>query len=171
MQASDSAALNIPQRLQGWALTPTVSIRPPAGKMAAARSHQLNEEYVARFNLEACSLGQDQTARIAATATAASPRPRRSTQPAVACDASATGGAAQPPSNTAQPRGDWRAGPADPAGTAVPLAASNILCASVDWERQEAVFGCADHALYTVDLRQRKKARTLYTKRCGHTEW
>jgi WD40 repeat protein len=74
--------------------------------------------------------------------------------------------AAAVPSMTA-----WRTGPNNAVGTAIPLAAANILCASVDWERQEAVFGCADHALYTVDLKQRKKGRVMYGKRYGHTEW
>lgn len=53
----------------------------------------------------------------------------------------------------------------------MPLAASNILCASVDWERGEAVFGSVNHALYTLDLRRRTKGRTLYSRRFGHGEW
>ncbi len=66
----------------------------------------------------------------------------------------------------------WRQPPAAPPAS-ITVSDRNILCASVDWARQEAVFGTADHALYCVELRpgRRRKARTLYTKAAGHTEW
>jgi len=34
-----------------------------------------------------------------------------------------------------------------------------------------AVFGSADHGLKEVDIRHGRVTRTLYTKRCGHSEW
>eukprot|EP00752_Nemacystus_decipiens_P012686 g11239.t1 len=53
------------------------------------------------------------------------------------------------------------------------LSDRNLLCASVRGE--EAVFGCADHALYCVDLSRGVKTRQLYGSRskpdAGHKEW
>lgn len=53
------------------------------------------------------------------------------------------------------------------------LSDRNLLCASVQGE--EAVFGCADHALYCVDLSRGVKTRQLYGSRskpnAGHKEW
>lgn len=56
----------------------------------------------------------------------------------------------------------------------VDLSDRNLLCASVLGD--EAVFGCADHALYCVDLSQGTKTRQLYGSRskaadAGHKEW
>eukprot|EP01138_Halocafeteria_seosinensis_P008942 gb/GECG01009139.1/.p1 GENE.gb/GECG01009139.1/~~gb/GECG01009139.1/.p1 ORF type:complete len:576 (+),score=67.05 gb/GECG01009139.1/:1-1728(+) len=62
-------------------------------------------------------------------------------------------------------------GPQNPEGDLVDLSDRPLLCMSVDINRGEAVIGGSDHALYTVDLNARRKARTLYTKRYGHTEW
>lgn len=74
-----------------------------------------------------------------------------------------------------QPAADSRsiaAGAAPSEAARILLSADrNLLCASVDWERHEAVFGSADHACYTVDLRRLKKARTLLGKTAGHREW
>lgn len=53
------------------------------------------------------------------------------------------------------------------------LSDRNLLCASV--RDEEAVFGCADHALYCVDLSRGVKTRQLYGSRsrpnAGHKEW
>lgn len=53
------------------------------------------------------------------------------------------------------------------------LSDRNLLCLSVRGD--EAVFGCADHALYCVDLSRGTKARRLYgtqsNRRAGHSEW
>lgn len=53
------------------------------------------------------------------------------------------------------------------------LSDRNLLCASVRGD--EAVFGCADHALYCVDLLRGSKTRQLYGSRskpeAGHKEW
>eukprot|EP00887_Chlorella_sp_A99_P000295 scaffold13.g295.t1 len=65
----------------------------------------------------------------------------------------------------------WRPPCAPTSPARVELSQRNLLCASVDWEAGEAVVGSADHALYAVDLRHRKRARTLYGKAAGHTEW
>ncbi|KAL4422914.1 hypothetical protein ABPG75_009111 [Micractinium tetrahymenae] len=105
---------------------------------------------------------------------------------------------AQPPSCTGTPlRCDQAPGVADSAATAgtsatavsqwaeraPPLAARlqlsqagaglrrNLLCASVDWERGEAVLGSADHAAYAVRLRPPTRGRTLYTRAAGHKDW
>lgn len=56
----------------------------------------------------------------------------------------------------------------------VDLSDRNLLCASVLGD--EAVFGCADHALYCVDLSRGIKTRQLYGSRskvadAGHKEW
>ena len=54
------------------------------------------------------------------------------------------------------------------------LSDRNLLCASVLGD--EAVFGCADHALYCVDLSRGAKTRQLYgsyskSASAGHREW
>lgn len=53
------------------------------------------------------------------------------------------------------------------------LSDRNLLCTSVQGD--EAVFGCADHALYCVDLSRGLKRRQLYGSRskpdAGHKEW
>lgn len=63
--------------------------------------------------------------------------------------------------------------PAFPPAQLVDLSDRNLLCASVRGD--EAVFGCADHALYCVDLSRGVKTRRLYgsswNSRAGHTEW
>ncbi|CAM9710588.1 unnamed protein product [Scytosiphon promiscuus] len=67
----------------------------------------------------------------------------------------------------------WRDGPLDPAGQLLDLSDRNLLCASVRGD--EAVFGCADHALYCVDLSHGVETRRLYGSRskpdAGHKEW
>lgn len=77
--------------------------------------------------------------------------------------------AAPPPAQPA-PASDWQQPPAT-SPTAISLSDRNLLCGSVDWARREAVLGSADHALYSVDLRRRRKSRTLYSKQAGHREW
>ena len=44
------------------------------------------------------------------------------------------------------------------------------ICSSVDWVAGEAIIGSSDHALYGVDVNTGRVRRTLYTKKCGHTE-
>lgn len=60
-----------------------------------------------------------------------------------------------------------------PAKQLLDLTDRNVLCASVQGD--EAVFGCADHALYCVDLLRGVKTRQLYGSRsnpdAGHKEW
>ncbi|CAN0085148.1 unnamed protein product, partial [Hapterophycus canaliculatus] len=67
----------------------------------------------------------------------------------------------------------WRNGPVDPGGQLLDLSDRNLLCASVRGD--EAVFGCADHSLYCVDLSRGMKSRELYGSRskpdAGHKEW
>lgn len=41
----------------------------------------------------------------------------------------------------------------------------------MDVHDREVAFGCSDHGVYTYDINSGKKRRTLYTKRCGHSEW
>lgn len=47
-------------------------------------------------------------------------------------------------------------------GRLVQLSDQPVLCSAVSPDGSEAVFGCSDHALYTVDLLSCKKSRTLY---------
>lgn len=60
-----------------------------------------------------------------------------------------------------------------PAWQLLDLSDRNLLCASVRGD--EAVFGCADHALYCVDLLRGVQTRQLYGSRskpdAGHKEW
>lgn len=94
--------------------------------------------------------------------------------------ACAAAGWAQPAAATAPtpaavgppPSAAWRL-PPPTAPVRISLSDRNILCASVDWQWQEAVLGSTDHALYALDLRcgRRRKARTLYGRAGGHTEW
>lgn len=69
--------------------------------------------------------------------------------------------------STASP---WRTPPSEAARIELSHDGRNLLCASVDWRRGEAVLGSADHAVYAIDLARRSNARTLHTK-TGHREW
>ncbi|CAN0081538.1 unnamed protein product, partial [Discosporangium mesarthrocarpum] len=63
----------------------------------------------------------------------------------------------------------WYHGPVDPAGKLVDLSDRNIMCLSVHGD--EAVFGCADHALYCVSQETGQLTRKLHSRRGGHREW
>lgn len=63
----------------------------------------------------------------------------------------------------------WAAGPVDPAGRLMDASDANLLC--MDVAGDQVVAGGADHGLSVWDLRTAKKSRTLFSKRCGHTEW
>jgi len=54
-------------------------------------------------------------------------------------------------------------------GRIVDVSDRNVMCMSVLGEK--AVLGSADHGLKELNLRAGQVTRTLYTKRCGHTEW
>lgn len=60
-------------------------------------------------------------------------------------------------------------GPVDPAGVLMDCSDRGIIC--MDVHDREVAFGCSDHGVYTYDINSGKKRRTLYTKRCGHSEW
>jgi hypothetical protein len=59
--------------------------------------------------------------------------------------------------------------PRDPSGQEVDLSDRPILCSSTD-SRMEVVFGGADHALYSVNI-SNKKVIKMYSKKYGHTDW
>ena len=65
----------------------------------------------------------------------------------------------------------WRTGPRVEAGQLVDLSDRPLLCMALSLDRNEAAIGGSDHSVYTVDLKSGRKARTLYTKKYGHTEW
>eukprot|EP00929_Paragymnodinium_shiwhaense_P112351 TRINITY_DN80609_c0_g1_i1.p1 TRINITY_DN80609_c0_g1~~TRINITY_DN80609_c0_g1_i1.p1 ORF type:complete len:657 (+),score=110.54 TRINITY_DN80609_c0_g1_i1:158-2128(+) len=54
-------------------------------------------------------------------------------------------------------------------GRVIDVSDRNVLCMSVLGDR--AVLGSADHGLVEVDVAKGRKLRTLYSKRCGHSEW
>lgn len=54
-------------------------------------------------------------------------------------------------------------------GRVIDVSDRNVMCMSVLGEK--AVMGSADHGLKEVNVRAGQVLRTLYTKRCGHTEW
>jgi F-box/WD-40 domain protein 7 len=54
-------------------------------------------------------------------------------------------------------------------GRVVDVSDRNVMCMSVLGEK--AVLGSADHGLKELNIRSGQVLRTLYTKRCGHTEW
>jgi len=54
-------------------------------------------------------------------------------------------------------------------GRVVDVSDRNVMCMSVLGEK--AVLGSADHGLKEMNIRAGQVLRTLYTKRCGHTEW
>jgi WD40 repeat protein len=62
--------------------------------------------------------------------------------------------------------------PRDPSGQEVDLSDRPILCSSTasDISRMEVIFGGADHALYSVNVNN-KKVIKMYSKKYGHTDW
>lgn len=60
-------------------------------------------------------------------------------------------------------------GPIDPQGVMLDQSDRPALCMSVN--DTEVVVGSSDHALYTFDLTNGRKLRTLYSKQFGHKEW
>eukprot|EP01041_Mallomonas_annulata_P001875 gene1875-3635_t len=62
--------------------------------------------------------------------------------------------------------------PEDPAGRRVDVSDRPLLCMSKSSDGREVVVGGADHALYSIDVRDvRKRHVQMYSKRCGHTDW
>jgi len=60
--------------------------------------------------------------------------------------------------------------PNDPAGKLYDLSNLPLLCSSS--YNDEVVFGCADHALYAINITDKsKRIKKLYTKQHGHAEW
>ena len=65
--------------------------------------------------------------------------------------------------------------PSDPSGIQVDLSDRPILCLSSNGI-DEVVFGCADHALYAVNIDSLMggkpgRPKTMYSKQFGHTDW
>lgn len=65
----------------------------------------------------------------------------------------------------------WARGPRDPAGELVTVSHRPVLCSALDRRRNRVAIGSSDHAVYEVDVATAAVARTLFTKRYGHTEW
>ena len=60
--------------------------------------------------------------------------------------------------------------PIDPTGRLYDLSNLPLLCSSS--YNDEVVFGCADHALYAINISDKsKRIKKLYTKQHGHAEW
>jgi len=64
----------------------------------------------------------------------------------------------------------WRVSPKDPRGILFKASDRPLMCLSV-YDKNEAVVGSSDHALYTFDPSTGRRKRKLYTKRHGHREW
>lgn len=80
----------------------------------------------------------------------------------------------------------FRNGPSDVQGTLVGLSDRNLLCLSISPVLQvqqrggargsrkrgrEVAVGCADHGVYTFELKTGTPLRQLYSKTHGHTDW
>jgi len=63
----------------------------------------------------------------------------------------------------------WAAGPANAEGRLMDASDANLLC--MDVRGDLVVAGGADHGLTVWNHRKGTKERTLFSKRCGHTEW
>ena len=140
-----------------------------AGFHAAATAHRAADAYMAAFDavFDGSEVWRHPPALMRngsglEQAAAARPAPTLVPHPQAAV-------AAPQPAQPA-PTSAWQQPPAA-STTAISLSDRNLLCGSVDWARQEAVLGSADHALYSVDLRRRRQSRTLYSKQAGHREW
>ncbi len=60
--------------------------------------------------------------------------------------------------------------PIDPTGKLYDMSNLPLLCSSS--YNDEVVFGCADHALYAINISDKsKRIKKLYTKQHGHAEW
>eukprot|EP00793_Prasinoderma_coloniale_P000805 PRCOL_00003955-RA len=138
---------------------------PP--KYSAARSHELNDAFCERIE-QALTLQGEAAAAESATA-ARAPAAARAAGAAFARDAPP----AEPPAlargRAPADAGAWLAGPADPSGRIVDLSDRPLLAASAHGEL--AVVAGSDHALYEVSLATGRRARKLYTKAHGHSEW
>lgn len=134
---------------------------------AAAVAHRATDAYLAAFDGPG---QQGEQPPVSITCNASGRACAAAVRPAAAPAPLRPAGAAAAPASQAPFASAWRQQPAA-APTAISLTNRNVLCVSVDWARQEAVVGTADHALYTVDLRRWRKARQLYSKAAGHGEW
>lgn len=152
---------------------------PVPTRLSAATAHRATDAYLACFDALSGDVGrlQQQQQQDGLTLCTAQPlslpraQPVRPADCATASRASSASAAAAGAAATASgPAGCcWQQPPS--LAARLQLSERNLLCASVDWGRQEAVLGSADHAAYSLDLAQRTKRRTLYTKAAGHREW
>lgn len=136
------------------------------GKYSAARSHELNDQYMEDFERGFEEL------RLAAGGSKSS---GAGSKPVSRTFGSKTGGGRNlgfgwsGVENEGRMARGWAHGPSDPSGRLFNASDRNILCMSL--LGSSCVVGSADHGLKEFNIETCKMTRNLYTKKYGHSEW
>jgi len=122
---------------------------------SAARSHEVNEEYMRNFEDGLRALGMDGGLEEK--------------------ESKAGGFEKYSFRSTFKPvdgvHTDWARGPRDPQGVLFDASDQPLLCSAMAPDFSECVVGGCDHGLRVFDVVSGKQKRDLYTKTSGHSEW
>ena len=142
-------------------------------KFTAARSHELNEQYMKEFEegfenlrLAAGGVKSSNDSRRGPSA----PRGGRTNVKSASGGARDLGfGWGGEHLSRSEMSPGWKRGPADPSGRLFDASDRNILCMTMFGNT--CVVGSADHGLKEFNVETCRMTRNLYTKRFGHSEW